>query len=175
MGGRSHSPRAKALGPLQLHPVLLPPAQPRPMGRQGLAGEFPSLFTFREMTFQAGVQRKVINWTSEGQACSQVTCLATQRATTGQRQSGCCTPCTTRNGGGSLASTHTPKRSSAEARGGRPAADEGKVDHASLVDLWAPRQSHQASMFAHKGSWLERGTVSRVEAAQSSPGVPQLC
>ena len=98
MGGHSHSPRAKALGPLQLHPVLLPPAQPRPTGRQGLAGEFPALFTFREMTFQAGVQRKVINWTSEGQACGQVTCLATQTATTGPRQSGCRTPHTPRWG-----------------------------------------------------------------------------
>ena len=38
MGGHSHSPRAKALGPLQLHLVLLPPAQPRPTGWQGLAG-----------------------------------------------------------------------------------------------------------------------------------------
>ena len=171
MGGRSHSPRAKALGPLQLHPVLLPPARPRPMGRRGLAREFPSPCTLKEMTFQAGVQRKVINWTPEGRACCQVTCPATQRATAGPHQSCRCTPHKSRDGGSSLTSNHTSKGSPAGAAGGRPAAEEGRVAHASLMDLWAPRQSHQARMFAHKGSWFERGTGSRVEVAQSSPGV----
>lgn len=117
------------------------------------------------MTFQAGVQRKVINWTPEGRACCQVTCLATQRATTGPHQSCLCTPHKRRDGGSSLTSNHTSKGSPAGAAGGRPAADEGRVAHASLMDLWAPRQSHQASMLAHKGSWFERGTGSRVEVA----------
>ena len=162
---------SQGLGTTAAAPSPAAPSLTQTHGEAGLAGEFSSSCTFKEMTFQAGVQRKVINWTPEGLACSQVTCLATQRATTGPHQSCRCTPHTLREGGSSLASNHTSKGSPAGATGGRPAADEGRVDHASLVDLWAPRQNHQASMFAHKGSWLERGTGSRVEVAQSSPGV----
>lgn len=122
LGGRSLT-LSQGLGTTAAAPS--PAAWPDPdPWEAGLAGEFPSSVCLKEMTFPNRGQEGV---GPQGRACSQVTCLATQRATTGHIS--LVAALHTPREGWLTRLNHTSKGSPLGRQEARPAADEGRVDH----------------------------------------------
>ena len=175
------SPHAPTTVPKALGPEAAPrrlahvPSRAQAVGDAEAGPRAPSPCPFREMTFHAGVQRKVINWTLEAEPASSHPAWSHKEPPPGQP--GLCAPATLR-GGEQLTLTRppAPQKEAPYSPERRPAPQEREElgIHMSPVDRRASGRRSQAGVSAHEGPRPERITGSRVEACPG-PMLSQAC